>query len=239
VKRLYKDARTAPHPRGTVVLLDGRPARTPRRHELAVPSLALARAIAAEWSAQDDTVRPASMPLTRLAATTLDVVAAERARIVDDVAGYAGTDLVCYRAEAPADLVRRQAAQWQPLVDWAMERFDAPLRVTTGIVPVAQPEQALRALRRAVEARDDWRLAALATATAAAGSLVVALALAEGRLSAEDAWHASQLDEAYQIEQWGEDPEAALRRGMLRADIAAARHFLDLLDRNDAGEGPP
>lgn len=239
MKRLYKDARVAPHAAGTAILLDGRPARTPRRNDLVVPSPALAQAIAAEWAGQSDTVRPHTMPMTRLAATTLDVVAAERARIAEDVAGYAGTDLVCYRAHEPADLVQRQVLQWQPLVDWVMARFDAPLKVTVGVVPVAQPEATLRALRRAVEVRDDWRLAALASATAATGSLVIALAMAEGRLTPDDAWHASQLDEGYQIEQWGEDPEAALRRGLLRADILAARRFLDLLDGHRPEEATP
>lgn len=225
MKRAYKDVATAPADGGFAVLLDGRPVRTPGRRALVVPGAALAEAIAAEWRAQGERVEPHTMPLTRLASTALDLVAERRPAIVEEIAAYAATDLVCYRAEAPAELRARQDAAWQPLLDWAAERYGAALLATAGVVPRPQPAAALAALRRAVEAQDDLGLVALHAATAAAGSLIVGLALLEGRIDAAAAFDVSQLDETFQIEKWGEDAEAARRRRALRADLAEAATF--------------
>ena len=225
MKRVYQDVAVVAGEGGFGVTLDGRPVRTPGRKPLGVASRALAEAIAAEWRAQGDKVEPATMPLTRLASTALDLVPERRPAIVGEVAGYAATDLVCYRAEAPAALVARQHAAWQPLLDWAAERFGAALAVTAGVLPQAQPGAALDALRRAVEAQDDLSLVALRAATAAAGSLVIALALLEGRIDAAEAFDISQLDETFQIERWGEDAEATRRRAALRDDLAQAAAF--------------
>ena len=230
MRRVYKNVETRPSDNGWGVALDGKPVRTPARHELRLPNEALAAAIAAEWDAQREDIRPATMPLLRLAATAIDRTAAQRDLVVAETAGYAGTDLVCYRAESPPALVARQDAVWQPLIAWASTRYDAALTVTTGIVPAPQSPAALRALAAIVAAQDDFRLTALHTLTAAAGSLVIALALIERRLDAEAAFAASQLDETFQIETWGEDAEAAARRHALAADIAAAAKFIALLD---------
>lgn len=229
MRRVYKAVAIAPREAGFAVVLDGRPVRTPRRRELVVPTAALAEAIAAEWRGQRDKVDPHAMPLMRLAATALDIVGTDRAAVVDQVAGYAATDLVCYWAEHPPELIERQHAAWQPLIDWAMAALDARLTVTRGVVPVAQPDSALRALRRSVDACDDWRLAALGGATTAAGSLVIGLALMAGRLDACAAWAASQIDETFEIERWGEDDEATTRRAALAAALADARRFHDML----------
>jgi chaperone required for assembly of F1-ATPase len=229
VRRVYKAVTTQPVGGEWGVMLDGRPLRTPAKRELCVPSEALAAAIAAEWDAQDPDIRPETMPLTRLATTAIDRTAEKRAEIIADVANYAGTDLVCYRADGPPALVARQEAVWQPLIDWAAGRYDAGLAVTAGIVPLAQSPVSLKAYAAAVAALDDFRLTALQAATAACGSLVIALALYEGRLDAESAFAASQLDETFQIEAWGEDAEAARGRAALAEDIAAAGRFLELL----------
>jgi chaperone required for assembly of F1-ATPase len=229
VKRIYKSVATRALDGGWGVALDGRPLRTPAKRELLVPSEPLATAIAAEWDAQDPDIRPETMPLTRLAATAIDHTAEKRTGVAADVANYAGTDLVCYRAEHPPALAARQEAVWQPLLDWAAGRYDAGLAVTAGIVPTAQSPASLKAYALAVAAFDDFRLTALQAATAACGSLVIALALFEGRLDAEAAFAASQLDETFQIEAWGEDAEATKRRAVLAADIAAAARFLELL----------
>jgi chaperone required for assembly of F1-ATPase len=231
VKRLYTRVETRPvhDGGGWGVALDGKRVRTPGKNELRLPSAALAGAIAAEWEAQREEIRPATMPLFRLAATAIDRTAAQRDLVVAETAGYAGTDLLCYRADRPPALAARQHAVWQPLTDWAALRCDAALAVTTGIVPAAQPLAALRAFAAIVAAQDDFRLTALHTLTAACGSLVIALALLEGRLDAETAFAAAQLDEAFQIETWGEDAEAAARRHALAADIAAAARFIALL----------
>lgn len=229
MRRVYKSVATRPAEGGWGVALDGRPLRTPAKRELSVPNEPLAAAIAAEWEAQQTDVHPETMPLTRLAATAIDRTADLRDKIAAEVANYAGTDLVCYRAEHPPALAARQEAVWQPLLDWAAGRYDAGLAVTAGIVPTAQSAASLKAFAAAVAALDDFRLTALQAATAACGSLVIALALLEGRLDAEAAFAASQLDETFQIEAWGEDEEAAKRRAALADDIAAAARFLALL----------
>lgn len=229
MKRVYKSVGTRATEDGWGLTLDGRPLRTPARRELRVPSEPLAAAIAAEWDAQDPDILPETMPLTRLATTAIDRTTERRAEIVKDVANYAGTDLVCYRADRPAALAARQEAAWQPLIDWAAGRYDAGLAVTAGIVPLPQSPASLKAYAAAVAALDDFRLTALQAATAACGSLVIALALLEGRLDADAAFAVSQLDETFQAEAWGEDAEAARRGAALADDIRAAAQFLDLL----------
>ncbi len=203
--------------------------RTPAKAELCLPTRPLAEAIAAEWAAQEEKVRPATMTLMQLAATGIDRVPDRRGAVVAEIAAYARSDLLCHRAEAPPELVARQDAEWQPLLDWAAAQIGAELQVTTGVMPAAQPAEALVACEAAVAAFDDLALAALHLATTASGSLVVALALAAGRLDAAEAWSVSQLDETFQIERWGRDPEAETRRERIRHDIAAAKRFLELL----------
>ena len=229
MKRVYRKAEVRPSDGGWGIALDGRSLRTPGRNPLLLPSEALAAAIAAEWDAQRDEIRPATMPFFRLAATAIDRTATLRDSVVAEVANYAGTDLVCYRAEGPPALAARQQAVWQPLLDWVTRRYDAALTVTAGVLPTPQPPGALRTFAAAVAAQDDFRLTALHGLTAACGSLVIALALLEGRLDADQAFAASQLDESFQIEAWGEDAEAAQRREVLAADIRAASCFLELL----------
>jgi chaperone required for assembly of F1-ATPase len=229
MKRVYKSVATRSTTDGWGVTLDGRPLRTPAKRELYVPSESLAAAIAAEWDAQDPDIRPETMPLTRMATTAIDRTTERRAEVAAEVANYAGTDLVCYRAHHPAALAARQEAAWQPLIDWAAGRYDAGLAVTAGIVPLAQSPASLKAYAGAVGALDDFRLTALQAATGACGSLVIALALLEGRLDADAAFEVSQLDETFQIEAWGEDAEAARRRAALAEEIRAAARFLDLL----------
>ena len=228
-RRVYRETAVTAFDGGFAPTLDGRPVRTPADRPLAVPTRSLAEAIAEEWDAQEKTVRPETMPLAGLAATALDRVGPARSDIVAQVAGYGATDLLCYRAESPDELVRRQAAAWQPLLDWAADAHGAPLAVTVGVLPVEQPVEALAKLRAAVEAADDFRLAALTRATKACGSLVIGLALIQGRLDAEAAFEASFVDDDFQIERWGADDEALARRNRLRADVAAAERFLRLL----------
>lgn len=229
MKRFYKSAGVTETPEGFGVALDGKPVRTPAKRPLAVPTRALAEAIAEEWLAQGEIVDPKRLPLTRLTSIALDLVAPRREAVVSEVVKYAGTDLVCYRAEAPPELAARQHAAWQPLIDWATLRFDASLTVTASILPVSQSPATLNAFEAAAAAYDTHRLAALHLATAACGSLVVALALVEGRLDAEAAFAAAELDESYEIERWGEDAEQAKRRKGLKEDIALAARFVALL----------
>lgn len=228
-KRAYRGVAVVPLEGGFGIALDGKPVVTPAKARLVLPSRPLAEAVAAEWEAQGPEIDPLAMPLTRLAGSAIDLVGPSRAEVIARTAAYAATDLLCHRADGPAALVARQQAAWQPVLDWAALRYRAALEVTAGVIAVEQPAAALEALRRAVAAYDDMRLTAVAAATAACGSLLLGLALAEGHIDAEAASALSQLDEAYQSERWGEDAEAARRRQALRADIAAAARFLILL----------
>ena len=229
MKRFYEQVETVGDGDGFTVTLDGRPIRTPAKAALRLPSLGLAEAVAAEWREQGETVEPADMPIMRLASTAIDRVAARREEVIDTVAAFGGSDLLCYRAEGPAELVARQAEAWQPLLDWLAERHGVVLSVTAGIVHVEQSADALAALRTVISAYDDFALTALHTATAACGSVVVGLALIDGRLGPDEAFRAGQVDEAYQAEKWGEDSEAAKARRILAAEIEAAARFVDLL----------
>jgi chaperone required for assembly of F1-ATPase len=236
MRRFYRHAVPLAVAAGFGVALDGRLVRTPARRDLVVPTSVLAAAIAGEWNAQRDEVRRAEMPLTRLAGLTLDRDPSRRDALVSETANYAGTDLVCYRTADQPALAARQQAVWQPLLDWAAWHYRAPLNVTAGVIPTRQPEASLAAYAAAVAAQDDFALTALYNLTAACGSLVIALALVEGRLDAGAAFAASQLDESFQIEAWGEDAEQQQRRRALAAEIAAAARFLSLL--RAAGTGP-
>lgn len=226
MRRFYKSVSVRPSGSGYEVMLDAKPLRTPARAPLVLPTQSLAEAIAAEWADQKDEIRPAVMHRTQLAVTATDRVAPNRESVIDEVAAYAGTDLLCYRAEEPLSLAERQHAVWQPYLDWCAVTFDAPLLVTRGIIHKAQPEEALAALRRAVAAEGDLRLTALHTATAALGSLVLGLAMIHGRTGPKEAFAASVLDEDFQIERWGEDAEATRRRTAILAELVAVDDFV-------------
>lgn len=229
LRRFYAAATAAPSENGFAVHLDGRPVRTPGGRVLSVPARPLAEAIAAEWGEQGETIQPSLMPLTQLASTALDRVGPERDTITGYLMAYAGTDLLCYRAESPVELAVRQAKGWQPLLDWAAETLHAPLVSTVSMLAVEQPDHAVAALAAHLARQDDWRLTAIQAAAAASGSLVLALALSEGRIDGDTAWSLSQIDETFQIEQWGEDAEATARRAALKRDIGAAERLLALL----------
>jgi chaperone required for assembly of F1-ATPase len=212
------------------VLLDGKPLKTPYGTAMVLPTRALADAVAAEWRGQkrhkpDITL----LGLTRIAATALDLVPAQRPKALDDLIAYAETDLICHRAEAPPDLVQRQQRIWQPLLDWCAVQFDAPLALARGIVVQKQPDATIATLRRVIARYDDFRLAALAVAVGAAGSLVIGLALVEARLDPAGAFDAAELDASFQIERWGEDPEAVKRRAGVRDDLEITARLVALL----------
>ncbi|HYD98419.1 MAG TPA: ATP12 family protein [Alphaproteobacteria bacterium] len=229
MKRFYKQVTVAAADGGFQVTLDGKPIRTPRGEPLTVPSRALADGIAAEWDRQGDEVKPDTMPLLRLSATAIDGVRTQRALMIDAVARYAETDLLCYRAEGPSELVRRQDAVWGPLLAWADQTYGARFALAAGLMPVGQPAESVAALRRAVEAQDDFWLSGLQNATGASGSLIIGLAMLSGRLDGVAAFAAAELDETYQIEQWGEDPLAQKRRDNLLEDLQATADYFDRL----------
>jgi chaperone required for assembly of F1-ATPase len=224
-KRFYQAVSIASTDEGWQVLLDGRGVKTPKRLALLLPAKALAEAIAAEWDAQVGSINPRSMPLTKLANSTLDGVIGREEAVAGEIVAYAGSDLLLYRAERPESLVERQRERWDPLLAWARERLGAHLTPTAGIIHVAQPEEAVAKLREAVAALDAFALAAANVMTTLTGSAVLALAHIHGRLTLEETWDAAHLDEDFQIARWGEDAEASARRQARRAEMAAASRF--------------
>ena len=217
-RRFYKQVEVRPADGGFGIALDGKPVKTPAGKALVAPTEPLATALADEWAAQREKIDPRSMPLTRLLSTAVDRIAAERVAVVETVAGYAGTDLLCYRADAPPELVARQKEVWQPLLDWAEGKVGHRLDVTKGIVPVSQPAAVLQAYRWAVEGLTDIELAVVALTAQTAGSLVIALALLEGKLDAESAFAAAELDALRRIKNV---TSVGLGPRILRADTAA------------------
>jgi chaperone required for assembly of F1-ATPase len=227
-KRFYDKVAIGREDGAFTVLLAGRPVRTPQGVVLRLPTSALAAAVANEWGAQRDIIRPDTMPLTRLAATATDRVAVLRETVVDAVVDYAGTDLLCYRADGPKDLVALEDRTWQPLLDWAAERWGARMAVSAGVLPVRQPADAMQALRRAVDQASNLELTALSCVVQASGSIVVGLAVLDGRIDADTAFATALLDEQYQAERWGIDAEAERRRRDIANEIRAAASFLAL-----------
>jgi chaperone required for assembly of F1-ATPase len=238
MKRFWDRATVESCDGGYTILLDGKPMHLPGGGVLRVTAEPLAEAIAKEWEAAGGTkggeMTFADTPLTRLAGTGQQRIAPDPDPTIDAIARYAESDLLCYRAETPPALVERQAREWQPWLDWAAERYDAQLRVGSGVAYVKQHRGAIAALRNAVGALDVPALTALGIAVPALGSLVLGLALAEGRLDAATAHTLGALDELFQAEAWGEDAEAAARRANIAADIALAERFLRLTRRRVA-----
>ncbi|BCA60514.1 ATP12 family chaperone protein [Sphingomonas sp. HMP6] len=216
---------------GRAVSLDGKPVRTPGRVPLALPTEALAEAVAGEWRAVEGEIDPRAMPLTGLANAAIDRVGADPALFARGLAVYAESDLLCYRADAPDDLVARQQAAWDPLLDWARARYDVHLETATGILHRAQPAATLTRLSEAIATRDAFALAALSPIVTIGGSLIAALALAENAATPEQVWDAITLDEDYQAERWGRDPLAAAGIEARRRDFDAGVRMLELLER--------
>lgn len=214
---------------GNVVLLDGKPVRTPARRPLAAPDPALAQAMAEEWNAQGDTIDPGAMPLTRLANAIIDAVADAPQPVADEIARYLASDLVFYRAGEPRALVEHQARHWDPVLAFARDELGARFVLAEGVVFQHQPEQALAAARRAIPSDDPWRLGALSSITTLTGSALIALALARRAMTLEEAWAAAHADEDFQMQQWGRDELALARRASRKAEMTAAVTVLELL----------
>ena len=231
-KRFWTDVAVVPEGEDFAVTLDGRPVRTPLKERLRVPTRTFAEEVAREWADQGEVLDPNAMPATRLANAAIDKVRAQRAEVVEMLASYGASDLLCYRAEAPERLIARQQAGWDPLLAWSAEELGADLAVGCGVMPVAQAPGDLERLREPLEAMDAFELAAFHDLVALSGSLVLALAVALGRVSAEEAWRLSRLDEDFQIEEWGEDEEAAETAARRRrAFLDAARFHAQLTPR--------
>ncbi|HMI40178.1 MAG TPA: ATP12 family protein [Sphingomicrobium sp.] len=229
MKRFWKDAKVVATGGGWGIELDGKPLRTPGKLPLVVPGEALAQSIAAEWHGAPETVDPRSMAMTGLANAAIERVATDTAGFAAGLARYGEADLTCYRAEGPDKLVERQAAAWDPLLAWARRRFAVDFAMTRGISHVPQPAGAAGQLSHAVESMDTFQLAALSPLVTIGGSLIAALAVAEGAVDPEAAWEAVSVDERWQIETWGDDAEAVAALEARKRDFLAAARFLALL----------
>lgn len=225
MKRFWKEVAVV----DGAIQLDGRPVRTPGRAALALPSPALAEAVADEWRAVGETIDPRAMPLTGLANAAIDRIAPEPAAFAAGLAKYGESDLLCYRAAEPPELAARQAAAWNPPLDWAEGQYGVTFEITQGVMPAAQPPATLVRLAEAVAAFDAFRLAALSPVVTVTGSLVLGLALAAGAMDADAVWHAAQIDDAWQEEQWGTDLLAEQARAAHRFDFDAGARMLGLL----------
>lgn len=229
-KRFYREAAVAGCDGAFVVALDGRPALTPARVRLALPTRPAAEAVAAEWAVQGEQVDPTRMPMTRIVNAALDGVGREAEAVRTDIVRYAASDLLCYRAAEPEALAAAERATWDPVLAWAEESLGVKLKLATGVVHVAQPEAALAAAAEAVRAvAVPLPLACLHVMTTLTGSALLALALAHRRLTVAEAWAAAHVDEDFEIAAWGEDAPAMARRAAREADMRAAACLFDLL----------
>lgn len=227
-QRFYKDVTVADEDGLAAVHLDGRPVRTPGKAPLAVPSAALAEAVADEWRAQGKEIDPRTMPLTKLVNSAIDGVLGKEAPVIDDILAHAGSDLLCYRASGPEGLLALQAEHWDPVLAWAACALSAPLSLAEGVMHVTQPDASIAALRGEIEGLDAFRLAALHVMTTLTGSALLPLAVVRRQLTPEEAWAAAHVDEDWQTGQWGEDAEAKVRRQNRKRDFDAAARLLEL-----------
>jgi chaperone required for assembly of F1-ATPase len=210
------------------VLLDAKPLKLPGGRGLSVPYAALAEGIAAEWGAAPQEFSPDDLPLTQLTSTAQDRVRQHREAIIRQLAAYGLNDLLCYRAEGPAPLVAQENEQWDKWLDWARERYGVELLITTGVLPINQPEDTATRFATALDAYTEYGLAALGVLVPALGSLVLGLAVAEGALDAQAASDTAFTDELWQETNWGQDKEAIARRRHVTADVASSQYFLSL-----------
>lgn len=230
MKRFWKEVSVEHEGDGWAIRLDGRPVRTPARAPLVVPSEALAGAIAEEWRTAGETVDPRAMPLTGIANAAIDRVAPDRQAFAQALARYAETDLTCYRASGPSALAEVQQTAWDALLAWARRRYDVDFETTSGLKHVAQPQATVERLAHAAAALDAFHLAGLSPLVTIGGSVVAALAVADGAVTARQAWDSVSIDERWQLEQWGGDAEAEAALDNRRRDFMAAATFLELLD---------
>ncbi|MEL6167442.1 MAG: ATP12 family protein [Pseudomonadota bacterium] len=228
-KRFWKEVSVADADGGYLVRLDARELRAPGKTRLLLPSRALAERVADEWRAQDEVIRADAMPITRIANSATEKVPGARSAVIESLTEFGTTDLLCYRAESPAELVARQGAAWDPWLEWVVQAHGAALRTTAGIMPVAQDQASIEALARPVRALTNFELAAFHDLVHLSGSAVLALAVEAGELHAQRAWDLSRIDDEWQIEQWGLDPEAEEMARKKNAAFLLAEQFLSLV----------
>lgn len=228
IKRFWTDVTVEAEEGGFAVRLDGRAVKTPGKRAVIMPTEAMAKVVAAEWAAQEEEIKPLAMPATRTVNSALDKVSVQHGAVADMLAAYGDSDLLCYRADTPQRLIERQAAAWDPLLDWAAETLEARLSPRTGVMHAPQDAAALANLSAQTHALSAFELAAFHDLVSISGSLVLGFAVARAHLGASDAWNLSRLDEDWQSEQWGKDDEAEELAALKKADFLHAAHMFTL-----------
>ncbi|MEP3785848.1 ATP12 family protein [Ascidiaceihabitans sp.] len=226
-KRFWTNADVQEVDGGFAVELDGRPVKTPAKAALHVPTQAMAQAIAAEWDAQLEKVDPNTMPFTRSANAAIDKVRVQHAEVADMLAAYGDSDLLCYRAQSPAELVARQEAAWDPVLNWSETFLNAKLEPRTGVIHVPQDPASLATLNDRTHALNAFELAGFHDLVSMSGSLILGFAAAYDHMPSEDIWTMSRLDELWQEEQWGEDDEAQALIAVKQTAFMHAKRFFD------------
>lgn len=227
-KRFWKTADVVDHDDGFTVVLDGRPVKTPAKAPLVVPTDTMASAIAAEWDAQKEKIDPGTMPVTRGANAAIDKVAVQKAEVVEMLAAYGDADLLCYRAAGPDALIKLQRDAWDPLLDWAATELRAPLISAEGVMHVPQAPDVLQRLTGYLAAQTHFQLAGFHDLVSLSGSLILAMGVIRGRITADEGWTLSRIDEDYQISQWGKDDDAAEMALIKRAAFHDAARFYQM-----------
>ena len=231
MRKFYKTAEPGTAPGGYVVRLDGNPARTPLKNVLLLQSQPLAAAIALEWAAQGEEIRPTTMPLTLLANTMIDKVRGhDRAAMNAEILKYGGSDLICYFATHPADIVRLHQERWLPLIQWMKEKYGIILETVSGIKYHQQPKESLESLKKVIEGLDAAEFTVVQSAAATTGSVAIGLAILEEKLSPDEAYKTACVDEIYQLKTWGEDAVAQERLDITRSELNTIARFRDLLN---------
>lgn len=230
-KRFWKDVSVRPEAAGFGIYLDDKQLKTPLKSSLLAPTAAVAEGIATEWAAVEEKIDPLQMHLTRCANATLDKVVVEHGAVAEMLSEYGATDLLCYRADGPNELIERQASAWDPLLEWIAQEHGVSLKATSGVMHIPQPAEGQAKLREMVFSHDPWRLTALHDLVTISGSLVLGLAVAKRHLGADDVWLLSRVDEVWQEEQWGVDDAASAAAEIKRSDFLKAAKLMDLLDQ--------
>ncbi len=233
-KRFYTTVSISADGEGFAIHLDGKPVKTPAKNTLRLPTQEAADLVAAEWAAQDQVINPATMPITKLANTAIDAVSLNLSEVFDEIVRFAGSDLLCYRADSPQELVDRQANRWDPVLAWVAQAHQARFILAEGVIHQEQPAQALQAYAAGLERyREAFRLSCLHVVTTLAGSSILALAFADGAFDLDTVWDLAHLDEDWTIEHWGSDDEAEARRAARYSEIAAAASLFAALYSQD------
>lgn len=227
-KRFWTNVTVVQDDAGFAVELDDRRVKTPAKAPFVVPTRGLADAVAAEWEAQEGQVDPTVMPFTRSANAAIDKVRHQHAEVADMMAAYGDSDLLCYRATDPEELVKRQADQWNPALNWAAEVLYTPLAVHTGVIHKAQSPEILGRFSDRIHAMSEFQLAGFHDLVSLSGSLVLAFAVAHDWRDPDVIWTISRLDELWQAEQWGPDEEAEAQIEIKRQAFLHAHRFFAL-----------